>query len=86
MSEHIGGLAFPVSTEYGPKIDSDSGMSLRDYFAAKAPINVSDAMVFIGLDVGSVGVLGENRRAEVFVALAKLRGQYADAMLAERAK
>ena len=29
-------LAFPVSTDYGFQIESSAGMTLRDYFAAKA--------------------------------------------------
>lgn len=31
-----GGPAFPVVSEYGEKVESSQGMTLRDYFAAKA--------------------------------------------------
>lgn len=31
-----GGQAFPLAIDLGDRVESESGMSLRDYFAAKA--------------------------------------------------
>lgn len=36
MSEHTGGSAFPSVIYRGASIEWDKGMTLRDYFAAKA--------------------------------------------------
>lgn len=36
MSKDNGGPAFPCERECGPTLDSAEGMTLRDYFAAKA--------------------------------------------------
>ena len=36
MSEHTGGSAFPLVIDRGESIAWDKGMTLRDYFAAKA--------------------------------------------------
>lgn len=36
MSEDTGGSAFPLVIDRGASIALDKGMSLRDYFAAKA--------------------------------------------------
>jgi hypothetical protein len=36
MSEDHGGSAFPIVGENGLQLDNSEGMSLRDYFAAKA--------------------------------------------------
>ena len=36
MSEHTGGSAFPLVIDRGASIAWDKGMTLRDYFAAKA--------------------------------------------------
>lgn len=66
-----GGAAFPVSTEYGTKVDSSEGMSLRDYFAAKA----SDDDVSYWLRA-----LGPQATRE------HAKYAYADAMIAERDK
>ncbi|MES2320201.1 MAG: hypothetical protein V4631_22215 [Pseudomonadota bacterium] len=62
------------------------GMSLRDYFAANAPISTMDAMVACGVDALSFGCLPREHRVVVMAALAEMRGDYADAMLTERAK
>lgn len=75
--------AFPVATVDGY---SQYGMTLRDYFAAHAPITVQDAMVVCGIDSNSIGTSPRNRRVLVMEALAEMRADYADAMLAERAK
>lgn len=75
--------AFPLATPGGSVHDV---MTLRDYFAAHAPITVADAMIVCGRDSSSIGMLGKSRREEVLSVLAVLRTEYANAMLAERAK
>lgn len=63
---------------------SQDGMTLRDYFAAKAPITVDDAMVAAGADSSCIGTLPRAKRIEVLEVLAAMRLEYADAMLAAR--
>ena len=41
-----GGPAFPCEREHGEKLESAEGMSLRDYFAAKAMPVLMDAFQF----------------------------------------
>lgn len=70
-----GGPAFSAT---GPV--SNKGMTLRDYFAAHAPITLADA----------VSVLEHSNAPsctiyETLAYLAKLRTDYADAMIAARA-
>lgn len=62
------------------------GMSLRDYFAAHAPISVQDALIAEGFDTSSVGTLQHEHFIEVMMRLAEMRMDYAEAMIAERAK
>jgi hypothetical protein len=87
MSEkNNGGPAFPVplaaGEAYNPSMmGPGDGMSLRDYFAANAPIGVADANDVFYRENGR-----NARQSEMLKTLADLRGRYADAMLAERAK
>jgi hypothetical protein len=81
MSASNGGTAFPVG---GLLVQESYSMTLRDYFAAKAPITVADAMVACGCSALSIGMLDTAQRLEVFGILAIMRGEYADAMLVER--
>lgn len=77
-----GGAAFPSE-------DDNSywhGMTLREYFAARSPVTIFDAMIALGMSASSVGMLDEADRKAVFSTLAKMSLEYADAMLAERAK
>jgi len=70
-----GGHAFPCAgSEHGYP---EAGMSLRDYFAAKA------MAMFNGMDVTCEADI---RRRLDFSEAASLSYQYADAMLKERAK
>lgn len=71
-----GGPAFPVTTDTAQR-DGEIllGMSLRDYFAAHAPMEIL---------IGKSGPKLENESE--FRFLARLRFQYADAMVAERSK
>jgi hypothetical protein len=88
MSDRTGGPAFPSDELHqgGQIYQQFHGMTLRDYFAAKAPIGVDDALTACGIDVPTIGMLPASERVVVLVALATMRGEYADAMLAERAK
>lgn len=76
------GPAFPCS--HGDYMQF--GMSLRDYFAARAPISVQDAMIASGLGMAAFAGRNRGERIEIMKALAEMRMDYADAMLAERAK
>lgn len=80
MITNTGGPAFPAHKNWR----IDSGMTLRDYFAAHAPITIEDAMLVAGLDCSAFGMLPLGKRMDVMVALANMRGTYADAMIAER--
>lgn len=79
-----GGPAFPVTSEVAwdeSRNDAMSGMTLRDYFAASAPIGVADANdAFYRQNGRNAG------ESEMLKMLAELRGRYADAMLAARGK
>jgi len=84
-----GGPAFPAPLETalmaGLKPSNGAlGMTLRDYFAANAPITVADAMVAVAADSASIGTLQKSARARVMAMLAEMRLEYADAMLAAR--
>ena len=63
-----GGPAFPVAN--GPDTGWDDGMSLRDYFAAKA----------------MQGILSSDAEGVDFVYIASSAYRLADAMIAERKK
>jgi hypothetical protein len=86
MNEKDGGPAYP--SEYS--LRTNQGMTLRDWFAGKAPAQEIESMIpvtvgecakFIGMDAADY--IGGEYWQEV---LAKARYQWADAMLAERAK
>ncbi len=69
-----GGPAFPLYFDYDKEnADGTNGMSLRDYFAAKA---MSQCIALCMTNDGCVD----------FVAAAKAAYDYADATLAERGK
>ena len=80
MTEEIndGGAAFPAINNWRV----GSGMSLRDYFAADAPITIWDAQMVLNKGAIPIGSLPEHTRIEVFAMAAKLRFEYADAMVA----
>lgn len=59
------------------------GLGLRDYLAARAPITIEDARASCD---GYLNFLEPRDRSFLLRALAGLRYEYADAMLAERAK
>jgi len=81
-----GGPAFPVSTAEASEGHQDGhntwqfpGMTLRDYFAAHAPIGVADA------NEAFYRAHGRNAlTSEMLDTLARLRSMYADAMLKAR--
>lgn len=75
-----GGPAYPVAFTTTPL----QGMSLRDYFAAIAPIDFALAAEIWGDP--DVNLNDDKTRAVFFSVWALLRYEYADEMLAERAK
>ena len=96
MSANNGGPAFPAecggSTKAQVGFDGEiiqpgmrahySGMTLRDYFAAHAPITMADATKTLF----DSGTKDEVTVMDVINILSKMRFAYADAMLLERAK
>lgn len=75
MSDNNGGPAFPTSHSPDYPNEIGGGLSLRDYFAAKAM-----AAILGNLNGDKGGMKGS-----VAPVLAKLAYQQADAMLVERA-
>ena len=70
--------AFPTTEEHGFN-NGEPGMTLRDYFAAHAPIGVADA------NEAFYRTNSRNpRESEMLDTLAVLRSRYADAMLKAR--
>lgn len=81
MSNDNSGPAFPREDYQTNGCGGQEGMTLRDYFAAHAPITLAEAWEYFNNM--------HNRRprpSEAITMLANLRGAYADAMLMERAK
>jgi hypothetical protein len=77
-----GGAAFPCERDYGIKLESQEGMSLRDYFAAKAmQAIVSSPEMFL-----TTGREGKNLDLEPGEAVARAAYDIADSMLVERDK
>jgi hypothetical protein len=73
-----GGPAFPMNYDSHSHPDGTEGMSLRDWFAGQALVNIT-----------AFGVRGGLCTNEGFIrptVAAKLAYEYADAMLAERDK
>lgn len=81
LKKNDGGPAFPAESHFsdGTLNAFNEGMTLRDYFAAKA---MTTAMSIPWVDVGYKPSIGLNNMEHV----ARLSYQMADAMLAERAK
>lgn len=87
--DKTGGPAFPGSVSVGPSGEVvpaavhgvPEGMTLRDYFAANAPMDLAWANdVFYKRNGRNAGWM------ESIEQLVELRGAYADRMIAERAK
>ncbi|WP_050466340.1 hypothetical protein [Herbaspirillum chlorophenolicum] len=87
--DKTGGPAFPGSVAVGPNGEVvpaaahgvPEGMTLRDYYAAHAPIDLAWANeIFYKRNGRNAGWL------EALEQLAELRGAYADRMIAERAQ
>jgi hypothetical protein len=83
-AQNNGGAAFPVTEQNGANF-GDCGMSLRDYFAAKAPVNgeiaIESAKKLTGRPPPNDFVENIVYWNEVD---AKIRYMWADAMLAVR--
>jgi hypothetical protein len=69
----------PACGDWSPEY----GMTLRDWFAGQAPITIRDAVTSCS---GRMFIDVPADRAFLFKVLSTLRYEYADAMLAERAK
>lgn len=89
MSKDVGGCAFPwvensTNVDRGERIENygDAGMTLRDYFAAKAPITFEQVKQIYGDD--DPDMQNDMVRATVYSIWALARYEYADAMLREK--
>lgn len=71
-----GGAAFPCERDYGEKLDSSEGMTLRDYFAAKA----MQGLIAKGMEDT------RKRNAAGVPFITRFAYEYADAMLEARGK
>lgn len=87
MSKNDGGTAFPEScTEGGYQANVSSGMSLRDYFAAKAMQGMLAAGAnWSSMYAGSIDYLDDGRQVSHSPDV-ETAYRIADAMLAERNK
>ena len=74
-----GGPAFPVPND--ANVNGQEGMTLREHFAANAPIDSHAAGAAYG---GPIDWHSDSDRAAFFAVWAMLRFEYADAMLAAR--
>ena len=77
-----GESAFPTLTQAGDLAVTQGGLTVRDYFAAHAPITLQDAIKTCGYPDGHY-IGDDDERRTVFVMMAMLRTEYADAMIAE---
>ena len=63
----------------------DPGMTLRDYFAAQAPVTLFDAAMSCGWDSLAAANMGQDSyRATLWAVMTLMRYEYADAMLSAR--
>lgn len=59
-----------------------AGMSLRDYYAAHAPISMDDAAIACGWrDLNDAGATQGDARTTIWAVMTLMRYEYADAML-----
>lgn len=91
MSKDNGGPAFPGSIDHGLNgVESHSGMTLRQYLICHAPASEIEDMC--PQDIAGcaeyIGIPVEEYKGRIHYkqVLAKARGEWADAMLKERAK
>ena len=82
MAAPLGDQLVPTFEPMKPTTVTCHGMTVRDYFAAHAPIDLADARNHWHKMHGS-GSRQPDMPA-IMAALALLRGEYADAMMAER--
>lgn len=84
-----GGWAFPGEQGHTPdgiwNQTWDPGMTLRDWFAGQAPITWGTALQMCGFP-NETDICIDSNRATIMAVMAMARFEYADAMLAERAK
>lgn len=77
----------PEHLKYNEIIETTSGITLRDYFAVRAPKYVYDLEGWSQAELAKEAGVKEYRWREHYKQLvSKLQYEYADAMLAERAK
>ena len=77
MNKENGGPAFPLCVEVGENIHLNLGMTLRDYFAAKA---LQGFIAYMGCEAEATNRLGGPNNE----VIARNAYNYADAMLKAR--
>ena len=79
--DNTGGPAFPVLVSKNPAIEyCDSGMTMRDYYKAHAPVSIEYAMQV----AGCYPKMTASDRPAMWSVMAVMREEYADAMLKAR--
>lgn len=78
--------AFPTAAHIGDMGVTEGGLTVRQYYAARAPITVEEAMLAVGATSSNLGMLSCDERKCVMAGLAQLRFDYADAMVRESAE
>ena len=82
MSKNTGGPAFPTTKENRMPIRSE-GMTLRDYFAAKA---MQGYIAYMGCGPDKVDPIGKDESEPNKTVIARCAYKFADAMIVEREK
>ena len=82
MKDHNDTPAFP--TPWAGGTQTQGGMTLRDWFAGNAPVEVFEAAAACGYPDLFEAMNNEKQRIAVFKALVAMRFEYADAMLEAR--
>lgn len=82
MATPLGDQPVPTFQPMKPTTVTCHGMTVRDYFAAHAPIDMADARTHWHKMHGSGS--RQPTMQDIVATIALLRGEYADAMMAER--
>lgn len=87
MSAGENPAVFPEGVSMGSLTAVSGGLTLRDWLAGEAPVTLYDAAVTCGWSgLQAVDMPKDDYRATLWAVMALMRYEYADAMLAERAK
>lgn len=88
MAKIDGGPAFPTHGGHHPDDDPRNhtlggGMTLRDWFAGQAPVQLGDVARMLGWPP-EFNLTQDSERAALWAIMTRLRYEYADAMITAR--